>query len=72
MNSNPDTRWIISQIYFLLKSTVRKGAKINVKEAGLVQSEKNHLVYKRKYHCAADRLFDWFGFNQMSKPVRYF
>ena len=31
------------------------------------KSEKTH--HRGKYHCTADRLFDWFGFDQTSKTV---
>ena len=32
-------------------------------------AENTHLLCKEKYHCTADLLFDWFGFDQTSKYV---
>ena len=31
--------------------------------------ENTHLLCKGKYHCTADLLFDWFGFNQTCESV---
>ena len=32
-------------------------------------TENTHLLHKGKYHCLADLLFVWFGFNQTFKSV---
>ena len=32
-------------------------------------AETTHGIFKRKYHCTNDLLFDWFGFDQTRKSV---
>ena len=35
---------------------------------GKVETENTHHT-RRKYHCTADLLFDWFGFDTTSKTA---
>ena len=37
-----------------------------------VHVENSNLLCKGKYHCTADLLLDWFGFEQTSKSVDSF
>ena len=36
-----------------------------------IQRALTWILWKEKFHCTADLLFDWFGFNQTSKYITY-